>query len=446
MHELEPIDTKKAELLSLTISQEDKRRLEKKFRLEWNYHSNHMEGNTLSYGETQMLLFFGKATGDHAKRDYDEMQAHDVAMKMVEEWARDKERDITEADIRELNKIILVSPFWKEAITQDGKATQKEIVPGTYKTSPNSVRLKNGEIHEYASPQETPILMKKLMDSYYGDKEQHPLIKAARFHHRFTAIHPFDDGNGRVARLLTNFMLIREGYPPVVIKTENKEEYLTALQKADAGDLIPFILFVIKELNWSMDISIKAAKGEPIDEPSDIDKQIDVLKKRLEGRDVLSTSKSKQSIDLVMVDGIFPLLEKFESKCERLLELFMGFDRIMNYNIGGTPKALGGNESDVQQLKDNFRFHLSREDAQSLHSIEYRYTLKGFKKSLDRQYMSASLQINFSEFSYSLQVNIGTTHKMYAYNNPLSEAEQNAVVKSMMDYILEDISKASGLQ
>ncbi|MER3328719.1 MAG: hypothetical protein RIF34_04005, partial [Candidatus Kapaibacterium sp.] len=91
----------------------------------------------------------------------------------------------------------------------------------------------------------------------------------------------------------------------------------------------------------------------------------------------------------------------------------MDFDRKMTYNIGGTPKPLGVNDSSVQQLKDNFRFHLNREDAQFIHAIEYRYTLKGFKKSLDKQYMSASLQINFSEFSYSIQVNTSTTHKMY---------------------------------
>lgn len=126
----------------LPMSVENERAFWKKIRLDWNYNSNHIEGNTLTYGETQLLLMFDKTTGDHELREYQEMKAHDVAIHMVKEWAKDKSRFLTENDIRELNEIILVQPYWKEAETYDGQPTRRQIKVGAYKEHPNSVRLK----------------------------------------------------------------------------------------------------------------------------------------------------------------------------------------------------------------------------------------------------------------------------------------------------------------
>jgi cell filamentation protein, protein adenylyltransferase len=71
-----------------------------KLRLDWNYHSNHIEGNTLTYGETELLLFHGRTEGDHTIREYEEMKAHNVAIEHVRELASDP-RPITEADVRD---------------------------------------------------------------------------------------------------------------------------------------------------------------------------------------------------------------------------------------------------------------------------------------------------------------------------------------------------------
>ena len=65
------------------LKKEDEERLWKKFRLDWNYNSNHMEGNTLTYGETELLLMFDKITGDHEAREIDEMRAHDIIVQLV---------------------------------------------------------------------------------------------------------------------------------------------------------------------------------------------------------------------------------------------------------------------------------------------------------------------------------------------------------------------------
>src|ERR1039458_8086546 len=110
------IDELKVTLDSLLpMSLEDERRFWKKIRLEWNYNSNHIEGNTLTYGETELLLIFDHTNGIHTFREYEEMKAHDLAYFLIQNWAKEKERPLTESDIKELNKTILKEPFWKEA-------------------------------------------------------------------------------------------------------------------------------------------------------------------------------------------------------------------------------------------------------------------------------------------------------------------------------------------
>jgi hypothetical protein len=115
------------------ISEENQRRLDKKFRLEFNYNSNHLEGNTLTYGETEFLLIFDKTEGLHEMREYEEMKAHDVAYKLIQEWAMDSEFHLAEIHIKQLNEIILVRPFDKDAITSSGNNTRRLIEIGQYK-------------------------------------------------------------------------------------------------------------------------------------------------------------------------------------------------------------------------------------------------------------------------------------------------------------------------
>jgi Fic family protein len=436
------VDKKKKELSSLPLSEDAKQKLDKKFRLESSFHSNHIEGNTLTYGETQMLLFFGRVTGDHEKREYDEMEAHDAAVKMVEEWAQNNNRDINETDIRQLNEIILVRPYWKEAITADGQPTRKQIIPGVYKTTPNSVRLKNGEIHAYASPEEVPFLMTDLLKKY-RESNDHPVLKATWVHHEFVAIHPFDDGNGRVARLLMNFILLRSGYPPIIIKTENKEEYLTALQKADTGDLEPLTAFLVKELHWSLDISLKAAKGESIDESGDLDKRIALIKRQLDRHDVATQSKSVGSIYEVIKGSLIPLFKAFEQKCEKLKDLFIDFDRRIEVDDQGVRLQVGDKTSSYENIIQNWLEGNIVHDQRIINSIDYHYQLKGFKKSVRHQYMSSTLSIHFYEYSYTLVINNDHTKaRTYPYDDNLNEEEIIDIVSLMMGIILDQISNA----
>jgi len=178
--------------------------------------------------------------------------------------------ELTERDIRAIHEIILVEPYDIRAVTSDGTPTTKRVRLGEYKSSPNHVKTLTGETHYYASPEETPIKMRELMDWYRASKDDpdiHPLVLSAVLHHRFVAIHPFDDGNGRMARLLMNLIFFQNEYPPAVIRLDDRNAYYLALSQADAGDLKPFVEYIGECLIHSFNICLKAAKGESIEEP-----------------------------------------------------------------------------------------------------------------------------------------------------------------------------------
>lgn len=103
------------------------------------------------------------------------MKAHDAAFTLIKEWAVDQDRDISRVDIKELNKLILVKDFWKDAQTPDGQPVRRMIKVGEYKEMPNSVRLANGEIFHYAEPFEVPAKIQELMDWYNDEKQVYTL-------------------------------------------------------------------------------------------------------------------------------------------------------------------------------------------------------------------------------------------------------------------------------
>lgn len=336
---LHKINDLKAELDSLKpLKAEDQQRLDKKFRLEWNYNSNHIEGNTLTYGQTELLLIFDKTTGDHDMREYEEMKEHDVAIRLIAEYAKDRNRVLTESEVRELNKIILVRPFWGNAQTPDGQPTRKLIQPGEYKKEPNSVRLQNGEIFHYASPEETPARMQELMSWFNKvslEKRMHPVEIAAHLHYKFVLIHPFDDSNGRTSRLLMNYVLLLNGFPPVIIKTADKKGYLNALNKADVGDLNAFVEYIARELVWALEISIKAARGISIEEVDDVEKEVQVWKKDRKRNGVIV--KTPEIIINLFRSSLIDFIRSHASLIEtRFGDVFEKTSVAISFTIGGS--------------------------------------------------------------------------------------------------------------
>ena len=190
----------------------------------------------MTYGQTEILLLFGKVVGEADLRHVQEMTASNVGLRMMTEAASLKDMPLTQNFIRTLHKTLLREDYIVYRGLPDGGQTSYVIHAGQYKTRLNSVITRYGDRFEYASPEETPSLMSDLVD-WYNEAEQDaklsPVELAALFHYRYIRIHPFEDGNGRIARLMVNYILSRHGYPMVVVRSRKKNEYLEALHQTD---------------------------------------------------------------------------------------------------------------------------------------------------------------------------------------------------------------------
>lgn len=157
-----------------------------------------MKKYTLTYGQTELLLLFGKVSGEGDLKDFIDMKASQVGVEMVKEAVRDKGMPLTQNFIHQLHKVLLRE--------------------------------------DYTVPEETASLMSDLVDWYNAAEQEGkltPVELAALFHYRYIRIHPFEDGNGRIARLMVNYIMARHGWPMIVIRNRKKAEYLEALHRSD---------------------------------------------------------------------------------------------------------------------------------------------------------------------------------------------------------------------
>lgn len=330
------LDHLKADLDILRpLAPEQEQRVLQKFQLEWNYNSNAIEGNSLTLGETRSLLLHGLTAEGKPLRDHLDIKGHNEAILGLEEVVHD-DRPLTEQFIREMHQVLLGEEHYKPAYTAGGQPTRQRIVPGQYKSSTNNVRTATSETFYFASPEETPAKMHDLLTWYRQEVETptlHPVALAAEFHHRFVSIHPFDDGNGRMSRLLMNLILMRHGYPIVVIKADEptRNRYLAALSAADAGDPEPFLRFIIENVEASLQLMIRAARGESIDEPDDLNKKLALLKKQVLSReDTVRTLWSDEIQDAIYDSLVDPWFDDLTAQIQNFDELFIQQEYIGN--------------------------------------------------------------------------------------------------------------------
>ncbi len=199
------------------LSPEALSNLEHYYDVEITYTSNAIEGNTLSPVETTLVIERGVTIGGKPLKDHLEVLDHYDAIRYVRELAREK-KPLMESDVRNLHRLVM--------------QRSRPDIAGRYADLARYVRTETGR-HEFPSPAEIPALM--------GDFAQWltsaPDTPESAFmaHQRLVDIHPFNDGNGRTARLLMNLILIRARYPPVAVRPEDRPAYIRALQQSQAG-------------------------------------------------------------------------------------------------------------------------------------------------------------------------------------------------------------------
>jgi len=157
------------------------------------------------------------------------------------------DRPLTEHFIRGLQAQFTAHQETTEALSPDGKIVQVPMKKGEYKINPNNPRRPDGETHEYCPPELVQEEMSKLV-SLYGEYENkyQPEVLSAWLHHRFTQIHPFQDGNGRVARTLASLVFLKARYFPIVVRDQERKDYIEALENADKGELGSLVTLFVK--------------------------------------------------------------------------------------------------------------------------------------------------------------------------------------------------------
>jgi Fic family protein len=409
-----------------------------KLRLDWDYHSNHLEGNSLTYGETKALILFGITAQGKPLHDHLEITGHDEAIKWITEIVHG-DYPLNEAFIRQLHVLLLKEPYEKPAITPDGKETTKRIEVGKYKSVPNHVKTRTSEIFRFATPEETPLLMGELIEWYRQKKEEtdiNPIILAAEFHYKFIRIHPFDDGNGRLARILMNFILMQYGFPPAIIKAEDKVNYFVALQQADSGIYEPFFDYIAANLVRSLEIMIAGAKGESIEEPDDLDKEIALLEQKLKavGKKVKVT-RSRDSVLSVYNNSIVPLNNAFVEVSKKFIKFYIE----ASYEV----EVFEAATSILQRASTLRQAMLHINGATTKFSLRFIFSIFNQSGFGDFSYPSI-IEIEFKTSKY-----IVSTSSMlfeHLYDEQLTEKEINELVqreaRQHMDFITQKLKEA----
>lgn len=200
---------------------------------------------TLDRGVTQVLIDRGidasliprGATDKDPRHVARIIQAHQDTVETVFELIKGN-RQLTVSVIKQLHAALLQHETTIEAIDSLGRLVDVPLVKGAWKTLPNNPMRPDGSIHEYCPPEHVASEMDRLIASHVQhEKDGVPAeVEAAWLHHAFTQIHPFQDGNGRIARLIASFVFIRHDYFPLTLVDEkDRDIYISALEAADQG-------------------------------------------------------------------------------------------------------------------------------------------------------------------------------------------------------------------
>lgn len=222
-------------------------KLRDELRLLHTYHSNAIEGNTLTLQETKLVLEEGITIGGKSVREHLEATNLAEAYDLIEAIAKDN-REIDHTTIQQIHEVVV------RGIDVDaGKYRVHNVrITGATKTPPDFSKVTRMMDDLIA------FLNLNLQDK---EKKEHPVKTAAFMHHKLVEIHPFTDGNGRVARLLTNLFLVKEGYPPIVLRKEERGKYYRFLRLADGGNLEPFANFIAKSVDESLTLYLAIFGG-----------------------------------------------------------------------------------------------------------------------------------------------------------------------------------------
>lgn len=241
---LETLQAKKQRLDSFRpLAPELVRNLEEWFKVELTYTSNAIEGNTLSRAETALVVEKGLTVEGKTLEEHLEAINHAEALVWIKQLVGKKRKDITEREIFDLHRLILQK-------IDDAQAGRYRVV---------SVRIAGSTV-PLPNPAKVPQLMTEFVSWLHG-AQGHPVMIAADAHFKLVSIHPFVDGNGRTARLLMNLLLLQEGYPPALIRKEDRRRYIESIEAGQLHEsLTDYYALIFASVSRSLDVYLEAVE------------------------------------------------------------------------------------------------------------------------------------------------------------------------------------------
>lgn len=220
--------------------------LEEWLDVELTYTSNAIEGNALSRMETALVIEKGITVEGKSLQEHLEAINHKKALEYIRELVKRKHHFLEEIDILCIHDLIL------KGINDEWAGRYRQIpvrISGSNVVLPNYIKV--------------PSLMKDFVRWLKSIQGEHPVKIASDAHYKLVSIHPWIDGNGRTSRLLMNLILIQHGYPPAIIKKEERKRYLSSIEEAQlGGSLRKFYELMIEAEDRTLDIYLSAANGK----------------------------------------------------------------------------------------------------------------------------------------------------------------------------------------
>ena len=270
--ELEPLkrvwDGQKPQLVETGAFDE----FDKQLRREWAIETGIIENvYTLDRGVTQTLIERGidaaliprGATNRAPELVARIIQDHYEALDGMFDFVKGQ-RNLSTGYIKELHAAMLRNQERYAVVDQFGNAFEKRLDKGKYKSESNSPTRPDGFVHEYCPPEHVASEMDRLVELHAAHESPAvpPEIEAAWLHHRFAQIHPFADGNGRVARALASLVFIKAGWFPLIVQAGHWTRYIDALERADSGDLRPLVSMFVEAQRDALIQIIQSADGQ----------------------------------------------------------------------------------------------------------------------------------------------------------------------------------------
>lgn len=246
------IDEKKAELDHYRpLSPATVAAINEQLRVLLTYHSNAIEGNTLSLRETQLVLEHGITIGGHSLREHLEATNHAQAFAHL------------------ITLVHPAAPITPEAILTLHRLVIDRLIdtPGQFRTGP--VTIRGARLHPPSAARVPALIQEWIAWLTSAGHTYHPVLRASIAHHGFEAIHPFKDGNGRTGRLLMNLILMQAGFPPALLLQEWRLAYLEALGVADTGRYNPLANLIGRAVEQGLDLYLEACERPPLPESAD---------------------------------------------------------------------------------------------------------------------------------------------------------------------------------